>query len=191
MADNIVDILDIDEILESIKKYVSSNENSQQNNLEKDDNPLENEVVCLTPFLDEDTEKNESNDEKDIKNISMPSFMKIASTSKKELSTDLEEFSSISKNDVKQSKKEDIQINNEKLHNDKTINALKGFVKNVNNIVIESRNKLVRPKESFDDFIAIEVKKAINLWINNNMQTIVEAEIEKELKRITEKLENI
>lgn len=186
MTDNTVDGLSIDEILSSIKKYVSSGDSTDIEEKKDDSKENRNDIptIRLQPSIEEEyfeEEKKENYDQ-----IQMPRFIqKISEKNKIEEPKNIE-IKNIEIADHQINEKKDTFVENE-IEQNKSTDVLKNFVNDVNKLINKSKSE--HQNIGFDSFVKSEIKKAIFDWINANMHPIVEEIVKKEIRRITEKLE--
>jgi cell pole-organizing protein PopZ len=193
-----VDNLSIDEILDSIKKYVSSSENATDrlkvlaelpggmSDELSDETPYgttdgsavrgEIEAIRLTPAFDEAAAI--ASTSTSYEDISMPTFIQKASEQVKKQTETVGHVKP-------QSIAEDVSNMPGTVRVEDT---LRGFINDVTGIVTASHGSSHKERRSLDDIVVAEIKKAVALWIEENMQPLVKEAVAQELKRITDRL---
>jgi cell pole-organizing protein PopZ len=185
VVDDTVDNLSIDEILDSIKKYVSSSENASERAKqweETSDNIVHGDVeaIRLPPAFDnEDAVEDATSASKNYEEISMPTFIQKAAGYVKPQTGGAE----LGEGVAPAVEPEPVEKGKGRVEE-----VLRGFINDVNGIVTASSNSNPRVGSSLDDLVVAEIKRAVTLWIDENMRAVVEETVERELKSITAKL---
>lgn len=197
MTNQNTDDMSINEILTSIKKFVSAEEQEKidgdqisRENKKEWESPsdfLEESVVKLSPvFVDEpslvEPEEDQSVEEKmkALENLSMPNFIQKASKNREESPQEDQTFQEVKKQkettclnecDDRQTVKEIFQNFAE---------TIKGMAKER-----ESSSSTISCQGGLEKMVFEAIQKAVLCWLDQHMQPVVELLVKKEIDKIT------
>lgn len=190
---NSTDDLNIDEILNSIKQYMSEDpKNSHKTGNEKSSDKSSNsEQPSIEPIRLMPLEANPPTPEiMPSLPVTMPDFIQQAA---KETSPVLPQQEPLQAQPIQPSESNNTsaqKVDTPDPHTETSMDVFKNFISEVK--AVQKAQNSAPHCGGFDAFLEAEIKKAISSWIDQHMASIVQSvaqkAVEKELKHITERL---
>lgn len=208
MVDKTRDDMSMDEILNSIRKYVTSDSKDKESEEPKAKDKKETEeekmgVIRLTPLQSQPKDE-EAEEQTDIKNITMPEFFQKAKQAEEKPAEPAPESAYIppeipaeiipeppviAKTPEPQTppKPEDIQM--DPTAEAASRQAFSAFYQQAQMLHQQAAQKSSQPPSStLDNIVQVAVKQAVTEWINANMPSLVERLVVQEIQKLTESL---